>query len=113
MSSSKELLDKVVDLINNAKVEAKEQKIYLLAQASLPIVSYVSGTQIYVPADEPLLASAKGAFVYRWRECNVQLQYCTGTSLGCKVQMASPLYKFPLWFLIIWRLGRDLPGPQR
>lgn len=35
MSSSKELLDKVVDLINNAKVEAKEQKIYILAQVSL------------------------------------------------------------------------------
>lgn len=27
-------MDKVVDLINSAKVEAKEQKIHLLAQAS-------------------------------------------------------------------------------
>lgn len=32
MSASNELLDKVVDLVNKAKVEAKEQKIYLLAQ---------------------------------------------------------------------------------
>lgn len=32
MSSSNELLDKVVDLINKAKVEAKEQKMYLLVQ---------------------------------------------------------------------------------
>lgn len=32
MPSSNELLDKVVDLINKAKVEAKEQKTYLLAQ---------------------------------------------------------------------------------
>lgn len=31
-SSSSELLDNVVDLINKAKLEAKEQKIYLLAQ---------------------------------------------------------------------------------
>ncbi|CAM9951803.1 unnamed protein product [Ectocarpus sp. 12 AP-2014] len=32
MSASNNLLDKVVDLINKAKVEAKEQKIHLLAQ---------------------------------------------------------------------------------
>lgn len=32
MSTSSELLDKIVDLINKAKVEAKEQKMYLLAQ---------------------------------------------------------------------------------
>ncbi len=31
-SASGELLEKVVDLINKAKVEAKEQKTYLLAQ---------------------------------------------------------------------------------
>lgn len=31
-SSSSKLLDDVVDLINKAKLEAKEQKIYLLIQ---------------------------------------------------------------------------------
>jgi len=31
-AASSELLEKVVDLINKAKVEAKEQKTYLLAQ---------------------------------------------------------------------------------
>lgn len=32
MPASTELLDKVVELVNKAKVEAKEQKTYLLAQ---------------------------------------------------------------------------------
>ena len=31
-SSSSKLLDNVIDLINKAKLEAKEQKIYLLIQ---------------------------------------------------------------------------------
>eukprot|EP00904_Undaria_pinnatifida_P003694 jgi/Undpi1/13325/HiC_scaffold_8.g02984.m1 len=40
-SSSSELLDNVVDLINKAKLEAKEQKIYLLAQM-LDKVAHIS-----------------------------------------------------------------------
>lgn len=36
--SENELLDRVVDLVNNAKVETKEQKLYLLAQVSSQLV---------------------------------------------------------------------------
>ena len=43
-SSSSELLDNVVDLINKAKLEAKEQKIYLLAQVRhLSDVTHIMG----------------------------------------------------------------------